>query len=181
MTATQTPPTLAALARAATVVTRHGVTLSVRQAFAEDEDALAAFFDAVLPEDRRFRFLAAAGHLDHQRLLPLTRVDHWRTESFLAFDQASGDLVASGMLACDAAMDTGEVAVSVRGDFRGQGVGWAMLDLLAHEGERRGLDRVIAIEDRANQAAIDLEKDYGFIAHGVEGDPHLVMLEKKLA
>jgi acetyltransferase len=44
------------------------VTLSVRQAFAEDEDALAAFFDAVLPEDRRFRFLAAAGHLDHQRL-----------------------------------------------------------------------------------------------------------------
>jgi acetyltransferase len=51
-----------------TVPTRNGVTLSVRQAFAEDEDALAAFFDAVLPEDRRFRFLAAAGHLDHQRL-----------------------------------------------------------------------------------------------------------------
>jgi acetyltransferase len=55
-----------------------------------------------------------------------------------------------------------------------------MLDLLAHEAERRGLDRVIAIEDRANQAAIDLEKDYGFVAHGVEGDPHLVMLEKRL-
>jgi acetyltransferase len=61
MTATESVPTMAALARAATVVTRNGVTLSVRQAFAEDEDALAAFFDAVLPEDRRFRFLAAAG------------------------------------------------------------------------------------------------------------------------
>ncbi|WP_333838003.1 GNAT family N-acetyltransferase [Novosphingobium sp.] len=173
--------TLADATRAVTVPTRSGVALTVRAAHAEDEDALAAFFDAVLPEDRRFRFLAAAGHLDHTRLLPMTQVDHWRTESFLAFDQATGELVGSAMLACDAAMETGEVAVSVRGDYRGRGVGWALLDLVAHEAARRGLERVIAIEDRCNQAAIDLEKDYGFVAHGVEGDPHLVMLEKVLA
>lgn len=181
MTAADTVPNLADIARSAALTTRDGVTLRVRQAFAEDENALADFFDAVLPEDRRFRFLAAAGHLDHARLLPMTHVDHWRTESYLAFDAATGQLVASAVLACDAAMETGEVAVSVRGDYRGRGVGWAMLDLVAHEAERRGLERVIAIEDRANQAAIDLEKDYGFVAHGVEGDPHLVMLEKTLA
>jgi acetyltransferase len=173
-------PNLAQIARAVTVPTRSGVTLSVRQAFAEDEHALAVFFDAVLPEDRRFRFLAAAGHLDHDRLAPMTHVDHWRTESFLAFDQATGELVASAVLACDAEMETGEVAISVRGDYRGRGVGWGMLNLVAAEGERRGLSRVIAIEDRANHAAIELEKDCGFVAHGVEGDPHIVMLEKTL-
>ena len=177
MTATESVPTMAALARAATVVTRNGVTLSVRQAFAEDEDALAAFFDAVLPEDRRFRFLAAAGHLDHQRLLPMTRVDHWRTESFIAF--VDGTIVASAMLACDAQMDTGEVAVSIHKDWRGRGLGWALLDLIAAEAKRRGLKRVISIEDRDNHAAIELEREKGFVAHGLDGDPHLVMLEKR--
>jgi hypothetical protein len=70
----------------------------------------------------------------------MTRVDHWRTESFLAFDQASGDLVASGMLACDAAMETGEVAVSVRGDFRGRAWAGRCSTCSPPKAERRGLD-----------------------------------------
>ena len=54
-----------------------------------------------------------------------------------------------------------------------------MLDLLAQEAEKRGLKRVISIEDRDNHAAIELEREKGFIAHGTEDDPHLVMLEKR--
>lgn len=161
------------------MITRDGTELTVRAIYAEDEDALAAFFDKVDAEDRRFRFLTAIKHLGHDQLQPLTHVDHWRTESFLAFDSATGEVVASAMLACDARMDTGEIAVSVRSDYRGRGVGWTMLDLLATEAERRGLARVISIEDRDNHAAIELEREKGFEAHGVDGDPHLVMLEKR--
>ena len=83
------------------------------------------------------------------------------------------------MLACDAQMYTGEIAISVRADYRGRGVGWTVLDLLASEAQRRGLKRVISIEDRDNHAAIELEREKGFTAHGVDGDPHLVMLEKR--
>lgn len=159
--------------------TRDGLLLDVRPAYAEDEGLLAAFFEKVSDEDRRFRFLAASRHVSHDQLVPLTRVDHWRTESFLAFERETGALVASAMLACDAAMDTGEVAVAVRRDFRGRGVGWTMLDLLASEARKRGLKRVISIEDRENHAAIELEREKGFEAHGIDGDPHLVMLEKR--
>lgn len=171
--------TMVELAPLTEMVTRDGLVLAVRAAFAEDEALLEAFFDKVSAQDRRFRFLAASNHVGHEQLVPLTRVDHWRTESFLAFDKASGDLIASAMLACDARMDTGEIAVSVRSDFRGRGVAWSLLDLLAEAARTRGLARVISIEDRDNHAAIELEREKGFTAHGIDGDPHLVMLEKR--
>lgn len=170
--------TLADLAEPTDHITRDGLVIAIRPAFAEDETLLEAFFDRVTIEDRRFRFLAASDHVGHGQLAPLTHVDHWRTESFLGFDKQTGELVASAMLACDARMDTGEIAVSVRADYRGRGVGWTMLDLLASEAQRRGLKRVISIEDRDNHAAIELEREKGFEARGIDGDPHLVMLER---
>lgn len=160
------------------LATRTGLALSVRPATEADEPALATFFDAVSDEDRRFRFFAAAAHVSHEQLEPLIHADHFRSESYLAFDKADGELVASGLLACDNAMDTGEIAVSVRRDRKGLGIGWAMLDHLASEGARRGVRRVIAIESRDNHAAIEVERDKGFVPEPFDGDPTLVVLAK---
>ncbi len=162
-------------------VTRDGLVLAVRPARAEDADVLARLFDQVSDDDRRFRFLSAVRHVGPGQIDALTQVDHWRTESWLAFDKAGGALVASVMLACDAAMDTGEVAIAIHRAYRGRGAGWALLDMVANAARARGLKRVIAIEDRENHAAIELEREKGFVAHGVEGDAHLVMLEKRFA
>jgi len=158
--------------------TRSGLTLSVRAASEADEAALAAFFDSVSDEDRRFRFFAAAEHVSHEQLDPLIHADHFQSESFLAFDTASGDLVASALLACDKAMDTGEIAVSIRSDYKGKGVGWALLDFLGQEARTRGLRRVIAIEARDNHAAIELEREKGFVPEPFEDDLSLVILSK---
>jgi len=171
------PVTLAA----ADLVTRDGIVLTVRPVCVEDTETLEQFFDAISDDDRRFRFLTAVRHVGHDQIQPLTQVDHWRTESFVAFDKGTGALVASAMLACDAQMETGEIAISVHRDYRGHGVAWALLDVLAAEAQRRGLKRVISIEDRGNRAAIELEREKGFEAHGVDGDAHLVMLEKRFA
>jgi len=173
-----TDPT-ATIAPLRDVTTRSGVCLNVRQAHPADETALADFFDRVSDEDRRFRFLSAHRHLTHEQLVPLTHADHETTESLVAVDADTHEIVASAMLACDRDMTGGEIAVSVRSDYRGKGVGWAMLDVLAGEAQRRGLKRVVAIEDRENHAAIELEREKGFVPHGVDGDPHLVMLEKR--
>lgn len=165
-------------AAAVELTTRTGMVLTVRPAGAADEPALAAFFDRVSDEDRRFRFFTSAAHVSHDQLDPLLHADHHQSESFLAFDKATGDLVASAMLACDAALDTAEVAVSIRNDCRGKGLGWALLDLLAREAEARGVRRVIAIEDRANHAAIELEREKGFTPEPCDDDPTLVVLSK---
>lgn len=160
------------------IETRSGIALAIRPVVSEDEAQLTAFFDRVTDADRRFRFFAASDHVSHQQLDPLLHADHFRSESFLAFDTASGDLVASALLACDAALDTGEIAVSVRGDYRGKGVGWAVLDFLASEAQARGVRRVISIEARDNHAAIELEREKGFTPEPMDGDPTLVILSK---
>ncbi|MBC2670211.1 GNAT family N-acetyltransferase [Novosphingobium piscinae] len=171
---------MTALATLTKLTTRTGLVLTVRPATTADEPALAAFFDAVSAEDRRFRFFAAAAHVSHDQLEPLIHADHFRSESYLAFDQADGALVASALLACDNALETAEVAVSVRGDRKGRGIGCVLLDHLAHEAARRGVRRVIAIESRDNHAAIAVERDEGFVPEPFDGDPTLVVLAKTL-
>jgi acetyltransferase len=162
------------------ITTRAGIELEVRPALPADEPALAEFFDQVSDDDRRFRFFAAAPHISHEQLQRLVHCDHFHSECFVAFDVTTQNLVATGLLACDGPLDTAEVAVSIRADYRGHGLGWALLDLLAHEAQRRGVRRVIAIEDRDNHAAIDLECEMGFAREAIPGDPMLVMLTKTL-
>ncbi|MBD3729164.1 MAG: GNAT family N-acetyltransferase [Sphingomonadales bacterium] len=163
------------------ITTRANVELAVRPVEQADEALLEAFFDKVSDEDRRFRFLTAQQHVGHDQLMPMVSVDHWQTESFLAFDKATDELVATGMLACDKAMEVGEIAISVRSDYRGKGLGWAMLDVLGNAAEKRGVKEVIAIEDRENHAAIELEREKGFTPRAFEGDAHLVILAKSFA
>lgn len=158
--------------------TRSGIAIKVRAATEADEAALTAFFDKVSDDDRRFRFFAAAEHVSHEQLAPLLHADHFQSESFLAFDAANDELIGSALLACDTAMDTGEVAVSVRSDYKGKGVGWALLDFIGREAQVRGLRRVIAIEARENHAAIELEREKGFTPEPFDGDPTLVILSK---
>jgi len=180
MTTTATPTATPPVTPPAPVrlATRAGLMIDVRPAQAADEAALTALFDRVSDDDRRFRFFSAAAHVGHQQLAPLIHADHFRSESFLAFDAATGVLIASGLLACDAGLDTAEVAISVHDGYKGRGVGWALLGLLSHEAQARGVRRVIAIESRDNHAAIAVERDKGFVPSPIEGDPSLVLLSK---
>lgn len=161
------------------VPTRSGMTLSVRPASPADEPLLVRFYERVSAADRRFRFFCAQEQLGHEQLAPLVETDHVRGETFLGFDP-DGELATVAMLASDNQLDTAEVAISVRADLRGKGLGWAMLELLADEARARGIRRVISIEDRENQAAITMEREQGFTARGIDGEPTLVLLEKVL-
>jgi Acetyltransferases len=160
------------------LTTRSGIELEVRQAREADEADLKAFFDRVTEQDRRFRFLAAADHVTHEQLEPLVHTDHFRSESWIGFNRASGQIVVSGLLACDGPLDTCEVAISVCGDHKGKGIGWAMLQFLSQQAQSRGCRRVISIESRNNHAAIEVEREHGFVPEPVEGDPSLVVLSR---
>ncbi len=67
------------------------------------------------------------------------------------------------------------IAVLVR--FRGD-VGWALLDGWLAAKAVRCVRRVISIESRDNHAAIELEREKGFVPEPFDGDPTLVVLSK---
>ena len=163
------------------LATRSGVALDIRPTTEADEAALAAFFDKVSDEDRRFRFFTAGAHVSHEQLDPFIHADHIRSESFLAFDAANGELVASGLLACDGKRETAEVAISIRHDYRARGLGWVMLGFLGDVEQTMGVRQVIAIESRDNHAAIELERESGFVPQAMEGDPTTIILTKRFA
>ena len=158
---------------------RTGLDLYVRPVRADDEPALIAFFGQVSPADRRFRFLSATDHPSHQQLLPIVTADHDHSESYITFDRATDQIVASGLFASDPAGETAELAVSIRADYRGQGVGWALLDVIAEAARKRGVRKVISIESRDNHAAIELEREKGFEPEYFDADPGLVLLVKR--
>lgn len=162
------------------LTTQSGIHLRIRPACPADETSLADFFTHVSPDDLRFRFLSGAETVRHEQLVALTRVDHVRTESFLAFDEA-GVLVATAMLACDVAMQTGEIAIVIRSDYKGKGLGWSMLAYVAGRAEAKGLQAIEAIESRQNRAALQVERELGFTIEDYPGDPTLSLVRRRLA
>lgn len=161
------------------LVTRSGYRFAVRPAEERDEAALEAFFTHVSPEDLRFRFLTAVGHVPHGMIETMSHVDHRTTENFLAVD-ADGSVVGSAMVAADDGLERAEVAISIHEDFKGRGIGWTLLDHVAAYAKRRGIGRLQCIESRDNHAAIELEREMGFTARAFEGEPGLVLVEAVL-
>ncbi|MET4898369.1 GNAT family N-acetyltransferase [Sphingomonadaceae bacterium jetA1] len=161
------------------LVTRTGVRLNVRPARPEDEPALAEFFGHVTPDDLRFRFLTGVREVGHERLLAMATANDARSESLIALDDG-GAVLASAMLVGDAAGETAEAAIAVRGDHKGRGIGWTLLDHLVGHARRHGYAAIESIEDRANRDAIALEREMGFEAIPIDGEPALVRIRREL-
>lgn len=162
------------------VTTRTGLVLKVRPVQAGDQAALAQFFDNVTAEDRRFRFLSVV-RVGQAHIAAMIDVDHEQTESFVAFDASGTTILGTAMLASDAKLEIGEVAISVRGDHKNRGIGWELLQRVEAHAKEKGIKRLISIESRANKAAIQIEQERGFNASSYDGDMTLVVLQKGLA
>ncbi len=159
------------------LTTRSGLRIHVRPATPADQADLAEFFRHVTPDDLRFRFLGNV-KIGEERLAEMTDVDHETTESFIATDGRDGPIIALAMLACDRELTTGEVAVSIRGDYKNRGIGWELLGFVTEVAAAKGVRRVQSLESRQNRDAIELEQERGFKARSYEGDASLVLLEK---
>jgi len=160
--------------------TRTGFRLDVRPVTTADAPLLAEFFTHVTKEDLRFRYLVGIDHVSEERISELANVDHERKENFLAFAEGGTPLVASALLACDPESDRAEVAITIREDFKAQGIGWELLSYLADIARSKGARILESIEQRENHAAIELERHMGFSAQSDPDDPTLLILRKNL-
>ena len=158
------------------LTSRTGYHFHVRPINPTDEADLGCFFTHVTPDDLRFRFLSAVRIVPHQQLVVLSTMDHRRTENFLAIDPATGVIIASAMIAADAALVTAEVAIAIRADFKHRGVSWTLLDHAARYAKDRGFKSLESIESRDNHNAIDLEREMGFKMLPCPGDETLCIV-----
>jgi GNAT superfamily N-acetyltransferase len=161
-----------------TLTTWSNFSFRVQPAEPEDAEMLAEFFTHVSPEDRRFRFLTGVGEVRQALIEHLVAVDHDRSENFLAFDGET--LIGTAMLAADPELQRGEVAISLRADYKNRGIGWALLDHLARYAQGRGIKRIESVESRENRQALAVEADMGFKTESYPGDPTLVLVSKDL-
>jgi N-acetylglutamate synthase-like GNAT family acetyltransferase len=162
------------------LVTRTGFRFHVRSATPSDEAALGDFFTHVTPEDLRFRFLTGLSKVGHDQLAAMTSIDHRLTENFLAFEDGGTAILATAMLACDDAMRTGEIAIAIRSDYKARGISWDLLAHVADYAEAKGLTTIQSIESSDNHAAIEIERQMGFIAAPYPGDATLVLVQRQL-
>jgi len=175
------PPSTATLADwSAQIETRTGIKLNVRSVSPDDEQAVIDFFRKVAPEDLRFRFLSSLKAVGPVLAHELVEVDHIENENLFAFDSEDGSLVASAMVAADDKASDAEVAVAVRSDFKGQGVGWAMLHHACDFARVRGFKRLHSVELSDNRSAISLEVEMGFKARPCPDDMTLMIVSKDL-
>lgn len=160
--------------------TRGGLMITVRPARENDDAILNDFFHRVRPEDLRFRFLTGMKEVSAARIHDMTHVDHRATETYIAFLDGDSNAVATAMLARDAKAERGEVAISVRADRRGQGIGWELLSFVARQAAARGMKTIQSMESRENHDAIAVERDMGFKAESCPDDASMVLLTKAL-
>ncbi len=151
-----------------TWTTRGGVTVTMRAAEPVDAPKLKALFDQLTPEDLRFRFLSSVAHVDADRIGQMLAPSA-SCATILGIDD-NGEPVAAAMIAADDKGQEAEVAISVRRDMKGRGVGWTMLDFVRRFARRHGFRALYSIESRDNRAAIDLEREAGFSFEACEGD-----------
>lgn len=142
---------------------RDGRTVDLRPVTPGDALGLEALYGSLSPEDRHLRFFSA------HRVAGATAEEFARVEEFggfgiVAVEPATGELVGDGR--CGPVEDgLTDMAVTVRADYQGVGLGIALRDGLSAEARRRGIDMLVA----------DLLCENHRMHHVLQSLPHVVV------
>ena len=92
-----------------------------------------------LTQDLRLRFFATTKQFSHEFIARLTQLDYARAVAFVAFDEATHEMVGVVRLHSDSIYETGEYAILVRSDMKGRGLGWMPMQLIIEYAKIEGL------------------------------------------
>lgn len=121
---------------------RDGRRVFVRPVRPEDEPMYLRFFETISPEDLRLRFFAPVKEFSHAFIARLTQVDYARAFVLVAIEEETGEMLGEVRLMHDVDRPVGEYAVILRGDLKGQGLGWALMTFMIAHAEEIGLEEV---------------------------------------
>jgi acetyltransferase len=144
-----------------------GQRLLLRPIRPEDEPAHRALLERTDPEDIRTRFLHQIRSFAHPKLAGLTQIDYERQMAFIATavePDAQGQRETLGVVRAVADPDNehAEFAVLVRSDFKGRGLGYALMEKIIRYCRARGIGTLWGEVLTENHDMLDLAISLGF-------------------
>jgi acetyltransferase len=160
-----------------------GTRFALRPILPSDAGPLHAFFRALSPRSRYFRFMTRLNELPEGLAERFTRIDYNRHLALVATRQESGREIMLGearYVVDEGDGTTCELAITVADAWHRSGVALALLGRLEHHAAAFGFRRMVADTMLANEAMLGLARrcDYAVTAH--PGDRTLARLCKLL-
>src|SRR5207247_280833 len=93
-------------------------------------------------EDLRLRFFAPMKEFTHEFIARLTQLDYARAMAFVAFDEATNEMIGVVRIHSDSIYESGEYAILLRSDLKGRGLGWALMQLIIEYAKSEGLKAI---------------------------------------
>ena len=134
----------------------------------EDEPVIHEFLRHVTSHDLRLRFFAPMKEFTHEFIARLTQLDYARAMAFVAFDEATNEMVGVVRIHSDSIYETGEYAILLRSDLKGKGLGWALMQLIIEYARSEGLKTISGDVLKENTVMLEMCRHLGF---EVKADP----------
>ena len=119
--------------------------------------------------DLRLRFFAPMKEFTHEFIARLTQLDYARAMAFVAFDEATDELVGVVRIHSDSIYESGEYAILLRSDLKGRGLGWALMQMIIEYAKSEGLKTISGDVLTENTVMLEMCRSLGF---EVKPDPH---------
>jgi acetyltransferase len=144
------------------IMLRDGTAIFVRPVRPEDEPLYPPFFLRVTPEDLRLRFFAPVKDFSHAFIARFTQIDYARAMAFIALEEASGAMLGVVRLHANSNYDSGEYAILVRSDLKGQGLGWQLMQMIIEYARAEALRTIEGQVLSENTTMLAMCKELGF-------------------
>ncbi|MFZ3034671.1 MAG: bifunctional acetate--CoA ligase family protein/GNAT family N-acetyltransferase [Parvibaculum sp.] len=149
-----------------------GTTFPMRPIRPEDTPLIDDLLEHTDREDSRMRFLSPLRRLPRQLAARLTQIDYEREMAFVVFtDETRREVAVVGRLNETPDRARAEYAILVRSDKQGIGLGYSMMKHLIDYSRARGVGELYGHVLRENVSMLDMCKEFGFVRHGLEGEP----------
>jgi acetyltransferase len=147
------------------VIEWQGGPLLLRPILPEDAPAHLVLFNALTPDDVRYRMFVRVRELSPSQLARFTQVDYDREMAFIATragPDGMPETLAVGRVVADPDNVSAEFAVTVRSNLKGQGLGRIMMEKLIDYCRSRGTREIVGEVLPQNARMIALLRKLGF-------------------
>ena len=141
---------------------KDGWRVFVRPIRPEDEPLIHAMLKHVTMQDLRLRFFAPMKEFSHEFIARLTQLDYARAMAFVAFDEATNDLVGVVRIHSDSIYESGEYAILLRSDLKGRGLGWTLMQMIIEYAKSEGLKAISGDVLTDNTVMLAMCRSLGF-------------------